>query len=62
MTQKELIVLFSIFVFCGCYFGYRTFMDLIRDGEVSRIDFSLALICYGFAIAVSARMGGYFAF
>jgi hypothetical protein len=50
-----------IFVACGCYFGWRTFMALAQDGEVNRLEFALALVCYGCAIAASARMGGYFA-
>ena len=62
MSKTELTVLLAIFIICGCYFAARTFMQLIRDGEVSRIDAVLAVMCYGFGIAVSARMGGYFAF
>lgn len=62
MSKTELTVLFCIFLVAGCYFAGRVFMQLIRDGEVERLDFAFALLCYGMGIAVSAKMGGYFAF
>lgn len=51
-----------IFVVAGCYFGWKMFMGLIQDGEVSGWDFFLTIFCYGFAVAAMARMGVWFTF